>query len=189
MAALPPVFAALLAFGVTVLQVLASPPPGVLQEMTFTVPHDMLNRFLAADRRVWTNFLAAQPGFLGKQVDAQHERPAASNVTVVASICWSNWTAWKAIPPTELAEVAQKLNQEVGAMVSMKQSTWNIMRNDSASARCQPRPTQAHQGHSNSLDITLRFVRQVGNNLLFRGPVFDFLGGFQYSLLKVCKPD
>ncbi|MEM6712119.1 MAG: TIGR03792 family protein [Pseudomonadota bacterium] len=70
----------------------------VVERLTFQVVKADHAAWLEADARSWTPFLAAQDGFVSKQVWAQRDRPDE----LQAVILWESEAQWKAIPTVEL---------------------------------------------------------------------------------------
>jgi uncharacterized protein (TIGR03792 family) len=73
----------------------------VIEWLQVTVPVADQARYLAADAKIWTAALAAQPGFLGKEVWVRADDPTAVNLI----IRWNSRAAWKAVPGAVLAAV------------------------------------------------------------------------------------
>ena len=58
----------------------------IVEELTLQVDAPDIEGFLEADARVWTAFLAAQPGFVRKEVWVPGDRPN----TVVILVWWAS---------------------------------------------------------------------------------------------------
>lgn len=90
-----------------------------MELLTFTVPADELDAWLAADARHWTRFLERQPGFVRKEVwcgiDVEGAEPSAGQVH--AAICWRSVEEWKAIAPADLEEVVAAMGPFEGTAV------------------------------------------------------------------------
>jgi uncharacterized protein (TIGR03792 family) len=71
----------------------------VIEQLTFQVPVADQDHYLARDAEIWTTALAAQPGFLGKEV----WREAAAPDRLHLIIRWTDRAAWKAVPSDLLA--------------------------------------------------------------------------------------
>lgn len=71
----------------------------VIEQLTFEVPLADQPRFLALDAAIWTTALAAQPGFLGKEV----WREAAAPDRLHLIIRWADRDSWRAVPTDLLA--------------------------------------------------------------------------------------
>ncbi len=71
----------------------------VIEELTFSVPVGDQPRFLAHDTAIWTRALAAQPGYLGKEVWREADAPDRLHLI----IRWVDRAAWKAVPAEVLA--------------------------------------------------------------------------------------
>ncbi len=54
----------------------------VIEQLTFSVPPADQARFLAMDAAIWTPALAAQPGFLGKEVWREADAPDALHLII-----------------------------------------------------------------------------------------------------------
>lgn len=73
----------------------------VIEFLTFEIDPGELDEWLDVDDRTWTEFLAAQDGFVGKQVWIPRDRPG----NVHAIITWRDEAAWRAIPRDQLEVV------------------------------------------------------------------------------------
>lgn len=71
----------------------------VIEWLRFAVPLADQARYFAADAAIWTQVLAAQPGFVGKEVWCRHDDPRSVNLV----IRWESRDAWKAVPQALLA--------------------------------------------------------------------------------------
>jgi uncharacterized protein (TIGR03792 family) len=71
----------------------------VIEQLSFSVPVADQPAFLAHDAAIWTRALAAQPGFLGKEI----WREAATPDRLHLIIRWTDRASWKAVPPELLA--------------------------------------------------------------------------------------
>jgi uncharacterized protein (TIGR03792 family) len=71
----------------------------VVEHLVIPVPPVAQARFLALDAAIWTAVLAAQPGFLGKEVWADPAAPDRLHLI----IRWTDRAAWKAVPADLLA--------------------------------------------------------------------------------------
>lgn len=78
---------------------------GIVEFLTFAVAASDREDWIAADERVWTAFLRAQPGFVSKQVWTDRDDP--DNVHAV--ITWSDEHAWKSIPADDLARTDEEM--------------------------------------------------------------------------------
>jgi uncharacterized protein (TIGR03792 family) len=79
----------------------------IVEELTLHVDDGDIEAFLDADARVWTAFLAEQPGFLRKEVWVPADRPN----TVVIMVWWSNRELWKAITDEQVAAVDRDMGE------------------------------------------------------------------------------
>jgi uncharacterized protein (TIGR03792 family) len=71
----------------------------IIEQLTFSVPVAKQPVFLAQDAAIWTRTLAAQPGFLGKEVWSEAAAPDRLHLI----IRWVDRAAWKAVPADALA--------------------------------------------------------------------------------------
>jgi uncharacterized protein (TIGR03792 family) len=83
----------------------------VIEWLTFAVPADRHPDWIAADRAVWTPALAAQPGFLGKEVWTGREDPTHMSLI----IRWNSYAEWKAVPPALLEATEAAFRARLGA--------------------------------------------------------------------------
>ena len=80
-------------------------PPVIVEELTLHVAEADLEGFLDADAHIWTAFLAAQPGFIRKEVWVPADRPD----TVVIMVWWESRELWKAISDEQVAAVDREM--------------------------------------------------------------------------------
>jgi uncharacterized protein (TIGR03792 family) len=72
-----------------------------------------VDRFVQADRDIWTTFLSQQPGFLHKQVLCSKTTPGE----VVILTQWRSREEWKSIPQDLLNETDRKFTVAMGRSV------------------------------------------------------------------------
>lgn len=79
----------------------------IIEQLSFTVQCEHLDRWLATDAAVWDDFLAAQAGYLGKEVwitDPPADGDPAGTVEVQVIVRWTDRATWKAVDHALLAE-------------------------------------------------------------------------------------
>jgi uncharacterized protein (TIGR03792 family) len=79
----------------------------VIEELTITIDPVERDQFLDLDQAIWTPFLAAQSGFVRKEVWLPEGRPD----TIVLVIHWTSMTACKAITPDQVVAVDAKMGR------------------------------------------------------------------------------
>lgn len=79
----------------------------IVEELTLQVAAPDIEGFLEVDARVWTAFLAAQPGFVRKEVWVPADRPN----TVVILVWWASREHWKAISDETVASVDRAMGE------------------------------------------------------------------------------
>jgi uncharacterized protein (TIGR03792 family) len=79
----------------------------IVEELTLQVDAGDLEGFLEADARIWTAFLAVQPGFVRKEVWV----PADRSNTVVILLWWASREQWKAISDETIASVDRDMGE------------------------------------------------------------------------------
>ena len=89
----------------------------VIEWQRLQVRPDMLDLFLRKDAEIWTEALASEPGFLGKEIWLDE---AAQEVILV--IRWRSEEEWQGIPAERLAEVEQRFRSEVQEGVEILES-------------------------------------------------------------------
>ncbi len=82
----------------------------VIEQLTFQVPVAGQPRFLAQDAAIWTAALAAQPGFLGKEIWREAGAPERLHLV----IRWVDRAAWKAVPSDVLAKTDAAFTAALG---------------------------------------------------------------------------
>jgi uncharacterized protein (TIGR03792 family) len=84
----------------------------VIEQLSFRVPPAAQAQFLEMDAAIWTPALAAQPGFLGKEVWREADAPDALHLI----IRWASRAEWKAVDTGLLAETDRQFCAAVGAV-------------------------------------------------------------------------
>ncbi len=80
-----------------------------IERLTFQVDPTIRDKFLAEDAAIWTPMLAAQPGFLGKEIWLS-ENPQS----IVMIMHWASREQWKAIAVADLVETDRRFTAAVG---------------------------------------------------------------------------
>jgi uncharacterized protein (TIGR03792 family) len=77
------------------------PGSEVVEELTFEMEAELLDRWLAREAGTWDGFLAAQDGFLGKEVWLAPDAGEAKvgRCTVRVQIWWASHAQWKSVDP------------------------------------------------------------------------------------------
>ena len=78
----------------------------VVEELTFEVEAELVDRWVSREAEAWDAFLAARDGFLGKEVWVGPEGPRR---TVRVVIWWASRARWKAIDRGEVAAVDERM--------------------------------------------------------------------------------
>jgi uncharacterized protein (TIGR03792 family) len=79
----------------------------VVEFLTFPVPRELRDQWMAVEQQTWSRFLARQAGFVDKQLWVGRDTPDE----VHAVIRWSDEASWKAIPDEELAAVDEAMGR------------------------------------------------------------------------------
>lgn len=85
----------------------------IIEHLTVSVPAGAHDRFLTDDAEIWTKTLAAQPGYLGKEVWVEAEDPTRIHLI----IRWSSREAWKSVPSDLLAATDIRMTETFGQPV------------------------------------------------------------------------
>ncbi len=85
----------------------------IIEQLTFRVPAALRPRYLALDAEIWTATLAAQPGFLGKEVWVEADDPDSLHLI----IRWQSRAQWKAVPTDLLADTDRRFAAALGQQV------------------------------------------------------------------------
>jgi uncharacterized protein (TIGR03792 family) len=87
----------------------------VIEQLTFIVPPALRDRFLDLDRDIWTATLAAQAGFLGKEVWVEAGDPGRLHLI----IRWQDRASWKSVPTALLAETDRRFAASLGQVIAV----------------------------------------------------------------------
>lgn len=83
----------------------------VIEWLKVRVSPELREKFLQKDAEIWTPMLGSYPGFLGKEVWIDPEKPTE----VILVIRWATREAWEAVPSEQLKQVEQTFARELGA--------------------------------------------------------------------------
>ena len=84
----------------------------------------MREKYIQLDAEIWTTALAEYPGFLSKEVWTNPHDPTE----VILVIHWARGEEWKAIPQSELDEIAQRFDLALGFSYEMVESSEYLVR-------------------------------------------------------------
>ena len=91
----------------------------VIEELQFSVPQELLERFVLLDHKIWTATLTAQSGFLGKEIWRTADDPERLRIV----IRWASREAWKSVPRDVLDATERDFAQALGASVLVLRCT------------------------------------------------------------------
>jgi uncharacterized protein (TIGR03792 family) len=77
----------------------------VVEFLTFAVPLEIRDQWMAVEHQTWSRFLERQPGFVDKQLWVDRDDEDA----VHAVVRWTDESSWKSIPDHELAAVDEAM--------------------------------------------------------------------------------
>ncbi|MDX2096726.1 MAG: TIGR03792 family protein [Leptolyngbyaceae cyanobacterium bins.59] len=83
----------------------------VIEWLRVQVPAEVRETYVKTDAEIWTRFLETCPGFLGKEVWLNLEKPEE----VVFMIRWESLELWQSIPQRELERVDREFTAAMGA--------------------------------------------------------------------------
>jgi uncharacterized protein (TIGR03792 family) len=75
----------------------------VVEELVFVVAAEERDGWTAVERDAWDGFLAAQPGFLRKEVWLGEEPDGRATVRVL--VWWASQEHWDAVDPAAVASI------------------------------------------------------------------------------------
>lgn len=82
----------------------------VIEWLEFQVNPEAREKFIQKDQEIWTNFLAKQPGFLGKELWIN---PAIEEELIIV-VHWQTKEQWKAVLQNLLDETEAKFSLAMG---------------------------------------------------------------------------
>jgi uncharacterized protein (TIGR03792 family) len=83
----------------------------VIEWLKVQVAEALRETFIQKDEAIWTATLARYPGFLGKQVWINPEKPEE----VILVIHWADKEAWQSIPADVLEATEKQFVEQMGA--------------------------------------------------------------------------
>ena len=84
----------------------------VIEWLKFRVDPKSREKFIQKDDAIWTASLATYPGFLGKEVWIEPDRPDE----VVFTIHWQTREQWKSISVRDLTQIEQQFSTAMKKM-------------------------------------------------------------------------
>lgn len=90
----------------------------LIEWLKVRVSPELREKYIRTDEEIWTAFLATCPGFLGKEVWINPDRPSE----IIMVIRWASREEWKSIPQDRLEEVERKFDQTFGDAVPIIES-------------------------------------------------------------------
>jgi len=81
----------------------------VVEELTVTIDAELREAYLARDAEVWTPYLEACSGFIGKETWLPDDQPN----TIVFIIRWASMKHWKSITADHVAAVDERMGDLV----------------------------------------------------------------------------
>lgn len=90
----------------------------VIELLKFKVAPELREQFIQKDEEIWTEALAGCPGFLGKEVWINPNKPTE----VILVIRWATREQWKSIPLKLLERIEQQFAQQLGDIYQMVES-------------------------------------------------------------------
>lgn len=91
----------------------------VIEYLKFNVKADQRERFVQQDDEIWTSVLAAQPGFLEKEVWISPDHLTE----VVIAIKWASFEQWQAISPEQLHATEEHFSAVMGDTYELVEAT------------------------------------------------------------------
>ncbi|OLP18928.1 cyanobacterial protein, TIGR03792 family [Leptolyngbya sp. 'hensonii'] len=90
----------------------------VIEWLRIQVPPEEREQYIQADAEIWTPFLAAQPGFLNKEVWIAPDRPDQ----VMMVIRWASMDLWQSIPREQLQAIDLRFTAALGRTYDIVES-------------------------------------------------------------------
>lgn len=84
----------------------------IIELLKIEVTPEYRQQYLQLDREIWTKALAKCPGFLGKEVWLNPNKPSE----VILIIRWASQEQWKSISLQLLANIEQEFAQATGSI-------------------------------------------------------------------------
>jgi uncharacterized protein (TIGR03792 family) len=84
-----------------------------VEYLRINVKPEEVEKFVQADRDIWTTFLSKQSGFLNKQILCSTKTPGE----IVILTQWRSREEWKSIPQPLLDEVAKEFDRVIGRSI------------------------------------------------------------------------
>lgn len=85
--------------------------PQAVEELVFKVKPELIDKWVELDYEIWTKGLAQWPGFAGKEIWINRDKPGI----VTAVVYWSDYSLWKSVDETWLAETDERFTRAFGA--------------------------------------------------------------------------
>lgn len=82
----------------------------IIEWLKVSVSPALRERYIQKDEEIWTAFLSTCPGFLGKEVWINPDKPDE----LILIVRWATREQWKSIPQERLELIEQEFVREMG---------------------------------------------------------------------------
>jgi uncharacterized protein (TIGR03792 family) len=81
-----------------------------IEWLKFIVSPELREKFIEKDAQIWTAKLATYPGYLGKEIWLNPDRPEE----IIMIVRWESREQWKSIPLQDLEETERQFAKQMG---------------------------------------------------------------------------
>ena len=94
----------------------------ITEELRLTVPADLKETWLEAEKNIWEPWLSSQNGFLGRQIFWDKE-----NEEALILVKWKNRDFWKNISIKEVNKIQERFEKEVQSSLNLSSNPFKLI--------------------------------------------------------------
>ena len=94
----------------------------IVEELRLSVPSELKETWLKAEKTVWEPWLANQKGFMGRQIFWDKQKEEA-----LILVSWESKKLWKSIPMSEVNLVQEKFEDNVKTTLNVSQNPFELI--------------------------------------------------------------
>ena len=94
----------------------------IVEELRLSVPFELKETWLKAEKKVWEPWLSKQKGFMGRQIFWDKQKQEA-----LILVNWESKKLWKSIPISEVNVVQEKFEDNVKTALNLSKNPFELI--------------------------------------------------------------
>jgi len=94
----------------------------IVEELRLSVPSELKETWLKAEKTVWEPWLANQKGFIGRQIFWNKQKEEA-----LILVTWESKKLWKSIPMSEVNVIQDKFEDKVKTALNVSKNPFELI--------------------------------------------------------------